>query len=100
MNGENEIKPNIFDPSESRLPVIPWIISGLTNGLFIIIWIFLQWGTNQIVKHFPLEVELDKIVFTIFGYLFSISTLIPIIFFILKDTITMYRSLKKNIYGK
>jgi ABC-type transport system involved in Fe-S cluster assembly fused permease/ATPase subunit len=61
-----------------------WVISGLIDSVFLIIWVFTQWLTNSIINNLNLS-NIDKWVLIIFQILFAASTLAPVIVYIYVD---------------
>ena len=65
-----------------------WIISSLLDGLFVAIWAAIQWGAQQAVVNFPLE-GVDLWTLRTFQLIFAITTLAPILIYIIMDTTIM-----------
>jgi ABC-type transport system involved in Fe-S cluster assembly fused permease/ATPase subunit len=73
----NEIKTEIFT-------FLRWIISGVMDSVFLIIWVVTQWATNNIINNLNLS-GIDKWVLITFQILFAVSTLAPVIVYIYVD---------------
>jgi hypothetical protein len=85
----NEIKTETFT-------FLRWIISGVIDSVFLIIWVVTQWGTNNIISNLSLS-GVDKWVLITFQILFSISTLAPVIVYIYVDINIMILRAQRRI---
>lgn len=75
---------------------IRWIISSLLDASFLIVWIYLQWLVDKFTDRFPLD-NIDEVQLSIFRILFAITTLAPIIFYIIRDISVMYIRTRQKI---
>jgi len=88
MNSHMKNKKHWKNIAENFRIFAKFAITGVSDSLFVIIWVVLQSKTSEIVSSFDLTGEVDRVVFVLFQYLFAISTLIPIATYILKDLIS------------
>lgn len=84
----NEVVPDISP--------IRWVLSGLLNAVFLVAWTLTQWGVSWVIEKFPLS-GLDRHVSIIMQWGFAITTLLPILFYIWYDTVTMYYRARSKI---
>ena len=54
-----------------------WVLSGVFSGVFLVIWVILQYFTGQILRRFLLS-GIDLYVLWAFQILFAVLTLAPI----------------------
>ncbi len=73
-----------------------WAISGAIDSVFLIVWVFTQWLTNNIINSLNLS-GIDKWVLIIFQVLFAISTLTPVIVYIYADIRIMILRAQRRI---
>ena len=72
-----------------------YFVASLISTLYLIIWIFLQWGVSWTLTNLPLE-GIDKWMLFAFQILFSISTLAPIMINLFIDVrVMVIRGLRK-----
>jgi lipopolysaccharide/colanic/teichoic acid biosynthesis glycosyltransferase len=72
-------KPNYGrELKESLSHFILWAVNILIEGLILILWIFTQWGVNQIINTLKLN-DSESILLMIFRYIFAISLLAQIL---------------------
>lgn len=65
------------------------VLSGLIDSGFLVLWVMIQWTVNALIKRFQLS-GFDSWMFIIFQILFSISTLIPVIIHMYRETVVMW----------
>jgi hypothetical protein len=79
---------------------INWIVAGLIDAVFLILWVSMQRIANIFVDSVELT-SVDALIRDIFIVLFSVSTLTPVLLFIYKDIMIMvirtYRSIESEI---
>ena len=85
----NEIKTETFT-------FLRWIISGVIDSVFLIIWVVSQWGTNSIISNLGLS-GIDEWVLITFQILFAVSTLAPVIVYIYVDVRIMILRAQRRI---
>ena len=91
------------DVPDEFLNAVRWIASGLIQIIFIVLWVIMQWAVKHyvIVPYASGAEGADKYTLAIAQWLFSISTLTPIILFVLRQIITMlvrtYRGIRQDI---
>jgi hypothetical protein len=61
-----------------------WFLSGIIDSAFLILWVFVQWGTQRLIANLSLT-GIDQWMFLSFQIIFAISTLAPIIIYIYTD---------------
>lgn len=83
----------IKETLSDKAPAIGWIVSGLLNGCFVISWLLIQWGVNYVATRYPPK-GVDSWMLATFSIVFAVSTLIPIIVFIVQDTYVMIQKAK------
>jgi len=76
-----------------------WVVTSILDAAFLVLWVVLQWGVNRIKFFFPL-VGMDEWIFLVFHILFAVSTLVPIMIFIIKDIWIMVINTRKAIEQK
>lgn len=64
-----------------------WAISSLIDSTFLALWVAIQWLVNNKVVAPLILTGIDRVVLTIFQFLFAISTLAPV-------AITIYRDIR------
>jgi hypothetical protein len=61
-----------------------WALSSLLDGCFIALWVGVQWFVNEfVISKLPFT-GIDSLVLVFFQVLFSVSTLAPVIIYILQ----------------
>ena len=99
-----EQEPTIIGEAFVELKTVTrWVLSGLIEAFFVACWVITQWFMNTyVVKLFGID-EGDKTIFEIFRWLFGISTLAPIVYFLIKLLVTMtvrtWREIQKELKG-
>lgn len=74
-----------------------WALSSILDAAFLVFWVVLQWGVQQIIDLFPLK-GLDQYVLTTFQFIFAITTLLPVIFYIIVDGVKIYYQARIKIH--
>ena len=74
---------------EHGKPLLIWTMTGLMDAAFLILWVIAQYITARIIEWFALT-GLDANSLNIFQLLFAISTLVPVLMWILKDIAIMF----------
>lgn len=92
MNVNNEWKELKSTLSEFSI----WAITSIIDGLFIIIWVVIQYGVGRVINALKLD-GIDRIVLYIFQFLFAISTLAPVAITIYRDIRIKLLRMKKSI---
>ena len=60
------------------------LLSMFTGALFLVVWVVIQWGASTVIS--PLEpTGIDRYFFLIFQVLLGLSTLILVLFWIVRD---------------
>ena len=73
-----------------------WGAASLIDGLFLVIWIFVQWLANKVMDELPLS-GIDDIVLKAFLGIFAVSTLAPVIIYMYVDIRIMAMRAQKII---
>ena len=55
-----------------------WALSSLVDGVFLVLWVCVQWLVNQLISNLPLS-WIDGWMLLLLQFLFAIATLVPII---------------------
>jgi len=75
-----------------------WIIPMIRNALFLIIWIVVQFLIQYIIDEFhPINNKNFTIFLIIFKILFGVSTIIPIVMKIYRDSLCLWRQICQEI---
>jgi lipid-A-disaccharide synthase-like uncharacterized protein len=79
-----------FDDLADRLHVFPiWILSGVIDAAFVVAWVFVQWFVNEkVIEVYPLA-GIDRWALGIIQGLFAVSTLVPIIAYVVVDIVVI-----------
>lgn len=85
-----EQEPPILQEAFSEFKtVLRWVLSGLIEAFFVVCWVLIQWIVNKyVITQFTLE-GIDAHLLEVFQWIFAISTLAPIVFFLLQLIVTM-----------
>jgi hypothetical protein len=63
-----------------------WAASTLMEGVFITLWVSVQWLVGKAMGVFELEARIDRGVLLAFQFLFAVSTLAPVVLYIYTNT--------------
>lgn len=69
----------------------------LLDTLFLAIWLGLQYLFNNYIKSLFNPVDIELILYQIFQFIFALTTLYPIIFYIYVDISAIYFKSRKQI---
>lgn len=76
--------PVLKEVSDELRTFAKWFLSGVIDSAFLILWVFVQWGTRKVIANLTLS-GIDQWMFLSFQVIFAISTLAPIIIYIYTD---------------
>ena len=87
--------PELKDTIDETRLYVKWIFSSVLDGIFVALWVFVQWGVDKIIANFPI-LEIDLWVLWSFRIIFAFTTLAPIIIYIYEDVMVMiYRAVRR-----
>jgi hypothetical protein len=73
-----------------------WFLSGLIDSVFLVLWVFVQWGTQRLITNLALF-GIDVWVFSLFQILFAVSTVAPVVLYIYADIRIMALRMQRRI---
>jgi hypothetical protein len=74
-----------------------WALSGVIDSVFLVVWVFTTWFVDEkIVAYFQVY-GIDKWVLSTFQILFSLSTLAPIVIYIVGDISRMVIQARRKL---
>ncbi len=76
-----------------------WFLSGIIDSVFLVLWVFVQWGTQKLIHNLSLS-GIDYWMFLSFQVIFAISTLAPVIIYIYTDIRIMIIKGQKRIQSE
>lgn len=98
LEDENVLK----EASVEFQTILRWILSGLIQALFIVCWVVIQWVVNRyiVIPYGADFTGIDRIVLIISQWIFGITTLAPIVFFVVRLLVTMGVRTYRDIQGE
>jgi hypothetical protein len=79
---------------------ILWSVNSLLEAFFLALWGLTQWFVNNKIIS-PLDLKgIDRIILTVFQFLFAISTLAPVVITIYRDIRIMLLQTKRKIQNE
>lgn len=73
-----------------------WIISSFLDATFLVLWVLVQWAVGAILEWVKLSF-FDSLQAIVFQVLFAVTTLIPIVFYIVQDTAILFYKTRYQI---
>ena len=74
-----------------------WLLSSVIDSGFMAGWVVIQWSAQQIVSRYPLQ-GIDAWVLYIFQIVFAITTLVPVLAYIVMDLAVMVIRVRRYLY--
>jgi len=91
------LSQELSDLSWQTVLFIRWMLSSLLDAAFLAFWVLIQWTVDQyVIRRFDLS-GVDKYVYLVAQVLFAVSTLAPILFYIVGDIAIMWIRTKRTI---
>ena len=79
-----------------------WALSSLIDGVFIVLWVGVQWAVDQAICYVPLA-RIDSYTLLVLQVLFAIATLVPIIAHIavnvVRHVVKGYKAIQEEMKG-
>jgi len=98
-NGRLIVGEEITALSNDLKIFIKWVLASLIDTSFLITWAFIQYYANQLISDLQLS-GIDIWVFSAFQAIFAISTLLPVMIYIVKDIYLMYLRARKEVQAE
>lgn len=77
--------------------VIKWVLSGVLQAFFVVCWVVVQWAVNNYVVQPYKLYGVDEATLTVAQNLFAVSTLAPILLFLVELVAKMIVRVIRNI---
>jgi len=91
------IEPNWKDLNIQLRVYTIWALSGIIDSVFLVVWVFTTWLVNEkIVAYFQVH-GIDRWVLETFQVLFALSTLAPIVIYIVGDISRMVIQARRKL---
>ena len=74
-----------------------WALAALIDGVFLVIWLGIQWFVSWVISYIPKPEGIDMVVFTAFQIIFAVGTLIPVLIWMYGDIRVMWIRIQKAI---